>query len=581
MQAAKYFRLAVGAVIALIALGSLGGCDCNQAAEDGDDGAEEVEDQDLIAEEAYQDLEDIEEVEPEDIGPEAPTLYFTSGLSGYTEPCGCTADVLLGGIDRITAFMLDVAGLHDEMTLIDAGDWIFEFDEVSEYLQPQEKAKAGVLADAHRRMGTQMSVPGSKDLAMGVEFYEEMMERANMEAVAVNVELAGQALQGVKTMEFADQRWALVGATDPNSMDRDIDGVAISDPAPAVQEALEGVEADAVVLVYQGDATAAEAMVNEVEGIDFVIVGHNPRRSNAPRTVGASHLLEAYDQGRYVGRLKLYGGQQRTESFVDARAGAQEQRQVLENEKERVRADLRRLDLRTGGQETDLTQRLRERLEDLEERRARLMRENLEFPEGRRSFIYDLIPMEPGLRLDEEIQNRRIEFNMSLAELNAQIERDPLPVEEGEAFFVGQDQCATCHGAAHDFWKETSHASAVETLEVRHKQYDQNCIGCHVDGWEQPGGSVLGNIKYESELRGESFMKDLHEVGCESCHGAGSNHLLEPLDEVGEPQHINRHPTEENCVTCHVPDHSPTFDFEIYVQEITGEGHEYRGGSGQ
>ncbi len=571
----KAWRQALALGVMLVVGWGVVGCD-----RDEDSSTEEstVDEEETIAEDPYEDLEDIEEVEPQDLGPEAPTLYFTSGLSGYTEPCGCTADVLLGGIDRIAAFMLDSRQLHEEVALIDAGDWIFEFDEISEYMEPQEKAKAEVLADAHRRMGTELSVPGSKDLTMGVSFYLEMMERAQMEPLAANVRLRGEGLEGVRSMDFEGQTVAVVGALDPESIDREIDGLEIDDPGPAVEAAIAEAGADTVVLVYQGDRSAAGELVEAVEGIDFVIVGHNPRRQNAPHAVASSHLLEAYDQGRYVGRLKLYRPPEIEEpGFVDGRAAVQEQRRVLESELDRVRADLRRLDLRTGGRETDLTERLSQRVEDLEERRSRLMREGIEIPENRRAFLYDLIPMEPGLRLDDEIRDRRIAFNKSLAELNADIERDPIPVEEGEPFFVGQAECATCHGEAYEFWEDTAHASAVETLEVRHKQFDQNCIGCHVDGWEQPGGSVLGNIEYEAEINGREFVKDLHEVGCESCHGAGSNHLLNPLDEAGEPQHITRFPTEENCVTCHVPDHSPTFDFDVYVEQITGEGHRYRG----
>jgi hypothetical protein len=26
-------------------------------------------------------------------------------------------------------------------------------------------------------------------------------------------------------------------------------------------------------------------------------------------------------------------------------------------------------------------------------------------------------------------------------------------------------------------------------------------------------------------------------------------------------------------MTCHVPEHSPNFNFESYVQDVTGEGH--------
>lgn len=519
---------------------------------------------------------DAEVIEPDDVGPEAPAVYFVSGLKGYTEPCGCTADVLLGGIDRITAYVRDARGLHPDAVFVDAGDWLFESEDIPDHLYPQERAKAEVLADAYRRMNAILSVPGNRDLALGVEFYESKMQRAGMQPVGANVTLDGDPLDAAAVAEVDGEVIRFVGAGDPQLYDG-IDGVEVGDDRRAVAEAVEGADEEAVVLVYQGERRRAEALAEEVPGVDFVIVGHDPERVDDPVPAGSAHLLQSYDQGRYVGRLKLYG-LDATGEFIDPRGGARDERELIDTQIEGVRNDLRRLEVRAGGERPPMMDRLEQRLEGLEQRREQWFRDAFELPDEARAFLFRPIAMEPGYRLDDEIRSRRREFNKSLEELNADIDREPIPHRDGEPFFVGQSQCQACHGEAYDFWEQTSHASAVETLEVRHKAHDQNCIGCHVDGWEEPGGSVAGKLTYEADLGGRAVEKELADVGCESCHGPGSKHVLQPLDSTGQPQHIVERPRESQCVDCHVPDHSPGFDFDVYVEQITGEGHRYSGG---
>ncbi len=576
--------LAISALLMTGLSATVVGCDrgdepSQEETTEGDDEEETDEtsgDEGTDAPSPYDQFADVEPIEPTDVGPEGPAIYFLSGLKGYTEPCGCTVDVLLGGIDRITAFVRDAEQLHPDALMIDAGDWLFEYDEIPEHLEPQERAKAEVLADAHERMGTRFSVPGNRDLALGLDYYRQMMDRAGMTPLGANVAFEGEDLEAAKTIDVGGDSLHFVGIADPETYG-DVEGLDVDGEHEAIEAATSEVTDEMVILVYQGAALRAEQLVEEVDGVDFAIVGHDPHLEEDARPFGSTRLLEAYDQGRYVGRLKWYGLEHEGE-FADGRAGIRRERDGIDDQIEGVRRDLRRLEIRTEGEETPMAERLENRLEDLEERRRTLMRAGIEIPDDRPSFLYEPIAMEPGYRLDEVMERRREEYNESLADLMAKIDRDPLPVDDGEPFFVGQNECRDCHAQAHDFWENTSHASAVETLEVRNKQYDQNCIGCHVDGWEEPGGSVLGSIEYEAEIGGRTFTKDLHEVGCESCHGPGSNHLLDPLDGDGNPQHINRKPGPQQCTQCHVPDHSPTFDFDVYVDRITGEGHEYSGG---
>jgi hypothetical protein len=331
------------------------------------------------------------------------------------------------------------------------------------------------------------------------------------------------------------------------------------------------------VLIFHGDLGGAKNLLESHDAIDFAIIGHNPRETDQVDAAGHGHTLEAYDQGRYLGVLKLFH-QHLDEGNVNALGGSDAERETIERQIEHVGQSLARvMEAAEGGEAPAMAARLKERLSGLEERLEAMKVAKVDVPEDRRAFVYRPVPMLPGYPHNEEITELRLAFNRSLRELSADIERDPLPVVEGQPFFVGNQECALCHAAATTFWKMTDHSKAVATLAVRDKDFDQNCIGCHVVGWEQPGGSVLGKLQYEAQLGDHTIQKDLRNVGCEACHGPGSDHRLAPLDASGAPQHIIRKPTVDQCTQCHVPEHSPHFDFDNYVRRVTGEGHQYSG----
>ncbi len=92
--------------------------------------------------------------------------------------------------------------------------------------------------------------------------------------------------------------------------------------------------------------------------------------------------------------------------------------------------------------------------------------------------------------------------------------------------YVGSDACKACHAAEHDQWsKQQKHSHAMDALEKLAKrpslrQYDGECVKCHVVGFEHQTG-------YEDEKK----TAHLKHVGCESCHGPGSGHVANPKNK--------------------------------------------------
>src|SRR5207342_2617091 len=89
----------------------------------------------------------------------------------------------------------------------------------------------------------------------------------------------------------------------------------------------------------------------------------------------------------------------------------------------------------------------------------------------------------------------------------------------GMPTFVGSEACKSCHKSEYKVWEKSGHSHAHDTLvkQAKHpslRQYDPECIVCHTVGFG-----------YQSGFVNEDKTPKLKNVGCESCHGPGSDHI--------------------------------------------------------
>ncbi len=516
-------------------------------------------------------------VEP--IGPPAPTVLFLAGLKGFTEPCGCTLDVLVGGLDRITGYAEAYRAKVPGAVMLDAGNTLFDEPQLPGHRVAQEQAKADVIVEGLKTLGVASTTPGPNDLAMGRIFYLDKLRAAGVEVLAANVrETPGDLPLGPGRMlhTVGGLKLGVVGVVEPDLF-TGVEGLTFSDPVEAVKRevaALKKEGATTFLVVDHGRLAHAKSILEAVPEVHFVIVGHEPRETDAVDQVQHGWTLEAYDQGRYLGVLQLYPQDQpKPTSFANARQGSQADVERVDRRIEQLDAQISRLPPATPGNEPEILLTLRQQLNDLKAERERLKNAAVALPTSGAAFVYRPVAMEPGYPVNDHMAAARDAFNKKLEELNTR-ELEPIPpVPPGEAEYVGVDQCATCHVQAFDFWKKTPHARAVNTLVTRNKLFDGNCIGCHVTGYRKPGGSVLGKLEYTANVNGTAFTKKLQDVGCEVCHGPGSLHIKNPLGPDGKPHNIQREAKAELCVSCHNAEHSTRFNYDSYIQIITGPGH--------
>ena len=111
--------------------------------------------------------------------------------------------------------------------------------------------------------------------------------------------------------------------------------------------------------------------------------------------------------------------------------------------------------------------------------------------------------------------------------------------------YAGVSSCSECHSAIYDSWQETTHATAMESLEREGKAGEAECLVCHMTGF---------TVKSEIE---ESFDASLPGVQCEGCHGKGSRHL-----EDENKSRIYGKTYKYICQRCHTEEWDPEFNWE-------------------
>ena len=177
----------------------------------------------------------------------------------------------------------------------------------------------------------------------------------------------------------------------------------------------------------------------------------------------------------------------------------------------------------------------------------------------------DVRLMVDTIREDPEIQQfsaryrDQIRDTLLAVDSPAGQEQNRIPGVEQVAKFVGSSNCASCHPKAFDVWSKSGHAHAFDSLVRKNSDADPSCISCHVVGFREPGG-------YMRTTRAEH----LRGVGCESCHGPGSEHVrLRLAAKPGEEILMKMRPVGQGqCIQCHYGEFSRPFDFETFWPDI-------------
>ena len=167
------------------------------------------------------------------------------------------------------------------------------------------------------------------------------------------------------------------------------------------------------------------------------------------------------------------------------------------------------------------------------------------------TFNFQSIAVKEELKQDASLINLYKDYQQLVREAGL-LEAHPRFVLPSGLQYAGSKSCMACHAYEYENWSSKAHARAFATLENVGSHFDPECVVCHVVGMDYQSGFITPDQT--------PHMKD---VGCENCHGPGSEHIkTQGMTKLAEPK--------STCTDCHTPEHSGEYagNEEFFRQKI-------------
>jgi hypothetical protein len=399
-------------------------------------------------------------------------LLLSAQQHGYLQPCGCSKPQF-GGLTRRYNLLQFLRQNGWPVVAADLGD------------VPQEKGLQKLLKYTTSMKGLRLMdyvAVGIGQLEMAMPLIEALAQYA-LNNPAPRVLCANlknkekdQTFDGMVKSSVVATRGQLkvgvIGSVGPSVAEKVKDpDVGFERGDRALPRALKEVQAqrpDFLVLLYQGSVPEAKVLAKFLPQFNVILcLSAEEEPPSVPEVVGKTSIITLGHKGRYVGVVAAY---------------------------------------RTGKADQPFTVRYK----------LAALGEEFDTPKGQET-------KHPVMNLMEEYARevKRGNFLSAAAQFKSP---HAVQLKYKEATYVGSEACAKCHKSAYEIWAKTPHAKAYQTLvEAKHpslRQFDSECIKCHVTGWDNTGG-------FMDELK----TPKLKNNGCENCHGPCSEHIRLELGE--------------------------------------------------
>ena len=486
-----------------------------------------------------------------------------SSVAGALEPCGCVKD-MLGGADHAAAYLASQATAVPNALTVGAGPMLFLNSKPDIAHDTQAGFKADALADAYKALHLNAWAPGANDWLLGEAALAKLVGRSGATLLGAN--LKGQSVQRTKLVEVSGLKVGFVGLSLPLVSGQSPSGVEATDAAAAARSALaelkaQGAELD--ILLAAMPRGQALRLIEAQPGFEVAVLGkpfdegeaNDPPES--PTLVNKTLVVETPNHLQALGVVDLYVRGQSFD-FTDG-SGLEASERKLE-----IGRRLREIGARLaqGGSTQDLAA--------LKQDQQNLQAELTKLPEGKPPaqgsfFRFQSVEVTDKLGSDPGVSSHISAYYQRVNDHNREAFKDLLPLAAGpgEVTYVGIEACSKCHASQRKFWDQTSHSAAYATLSSQHKEFNLDCVGCHVTGYGKPSGTTVTHVE------------NLTSVQCEVCHGPGSKHVASTKDKS-----LLKIPDHGFCASeCHHPPHvHPGWSADAAWSKIVGPGHGMPGG---
>jgi Cytochrome c554 and c-prime len=464
---------------------------------------------------------------PKDRKPEL-ALLLSGQVMGYLQPCGCSSPQY-GGLERRFNFVKHLHEVRGWPTVaVDVGDLI-------QSPSPQALIKYRYSMEAMRRIGYAAAGIGKNEIS--VSFLDLLAEYAlnqpSPPVVCANIDNAQANLPDVLrpkpwvvvTPPSGKSRVGIVGAVSPSVAKAPGGNVKFDDFKKVVPDALKQVKGQgAEILVLLLNGTKEEATEAAKIFPDFSVILCLTREEeppSQPRVEGKTQIIEVGHKGRTIGVLAFFSGNGNSNRW-----------------------DVHYEGVRLGPE--------------------------YETPSGK-DADNPVLALYDAYALEVKNQNYLAQYS----KMPHAIQQVP---QYQAAKYVGSQECKGCHKPSYKIWEESPHSHAYPTLvdakRPALRQYDGECVKCHVIGFE-----------YDTGFVDEKKTPRLLNNGCENCHGPGSLHakneragqtdaqlnaLMNPYRtkprETADEKKARMLKVNISCQKCHDQDNDVHWDIEKWVK---------------
>jgi hypothetical protein len=395
-------------------------------------------------------------------------LVLSGQEHGYMQPCGCSRPQL-GGLTRRYNLIKMLEKRGWDVVSLDLGD-------VAPKGGFQTMLKYTTSMKALKLMDVSAVGIGENEMALPLlnALGEYALNNPSPRVLAANlrgIEKDGIFHGMVEPFEVAvrgRKKVGIIGAVGPSVAKRVREHVKDEDvkfnPVPRIlPQMIKDIRAkenpDLLVLLYQGSETEARACATALPNFDVILRLHSdPEPPSVPMVVGNTSIIAVGHKGRYVGVVGAF---------------------------------------RDGKKYT-----LKYQLVPLGE--------EFETPVGRQKN-------HPIMKLMEDYA-QDVKNKHYLAEAAARKVAHPVQLAFPKSAFVGSEACNECHKAEFKKWEDSPHARAYQSLvnakNPSLRQFDPDCVRCHVTGWD-----------YKTGFTSAAKSGHLLNNGCENCHGPAGLHV--------------------------------------------------------
>jgi 2',3'-cyclic-nucleotide 2'-phosphodiesterase (5'-nucleotidase family) len=476
----------------------------------------------------------------------------------------------LGGLSK-KAFQIKVLSKENNKgtLLLDSGNLLFKRSRISSGPN-QERLTAATIAEIYQDIGYDAVGVGPLDLAAGIKFIQRSNSKGFPWVSANIMDTNGKPVfrQWInKQLGNTKVSISAITAAPANTSE----GIDIQPWKRVIPDLLAQIRKEnnnTFIILLSTLSNEENRRIGELFPAISLLIGADMQKGNiSPRLYNNCLLTQTEKQGKYQGLLEINFGKQRQWGQDSAKQLAD-----LQNRLGSLNWQLRRLEKKAGLAESDAKYnatiiRLNNDKQGLKEQISAIKKTIIrEKTEGLSHDLYNyrFIGLGKNMPNDQTTDDTINALNQAIRQLNKKTKARAAKKHRGVTLppddnIVGYNVCATCHSPQADFWKSTRHAAAYSTLFKKKKHLDLECLPCHLT--LDTRNPALNDFPLESLL---SFPVELQSVGCESCHGAGKKHSINP-----EQFKLVRSPGKKICLTCHTPDHDDNFKYDMKYLHIS------------